>query len=207
MTSKEYFDKVAERWDSIRAEFFSEKVREKIVELAGAKPGMLAADVGAGTGFMTEELVKRGLRVIAIDQSEMMLQQLRRKLGDTAAVDCRLGESESLPVQSNAVDYVFANMYLHHVESPLNAIKEMVRILKPGGKLFITDLDEHCFDFLKTEHHDRWMGFKREDIKNWLLTAGLKNVTVDCLGEDCCTKLCSGEKQARVSIFSASGEK
>jgi ubiquinone/menaquinone biosynthesis C-methylase UbiE len=91
MTSKEYFDKVAERWDSMRAEFFSEKVREKIVELAGAKPGMLAADVGAGTGFMTEELVKRGLRVIAIDQSEMMLQQLRRKLGDTAAVDCRLG--------------------------------------------------------------------------------------------------------------------
>jgi SAM-dependent methyltransferase len=98
-------------------------------------------------------------------------------------------------------------MYLHHVESPLNAIKEMVRILKPGGKLFITDLDEHCFDFLKTEHHDRWMGFKREDIKNWLLTAGLKNVTVDCLGEDCCTKLCSGEKQARVSIFLGSGEK
>jgi ubiquinone/menaquinone biosynthesis C-methylase UbiE len=82
---------------------------------------------------MTEGLVKRGLRVIAIDQSEMMLQQLRRKLGDTVAVDCRLG-SESLPVQSNAVDYVFANMYLHHVESPFNAIKEMVRMLKPEEK-------------------------------------------------------------------------
>lgn len=43
---------------------------------------------------MTERLVKRGLRVIAIDQSEMMLQQLRRKLGDTVAVDCRLGIRE-----------------------------------------------------------------------------------------------------------------
>ncbi len=82
-----------------------------------------------------------------------------------------------------------------------------MRILRPGGKLFITELDEHRFDFLRTEHYDRWMGFKREEIKNWLVMAGLRNVTIDYLGEDCCAKSCSGEKQARVSIFVASGEK
>ena len=47
-----------------------------------------------------------------------------------------------------------ANMYLHHVEEPLSAIKEMIRFLKPGRKLVITDLYEHNLDFLIKEHHD-----------------------------------------------------
>ena len=55
----------------------------------------------------------------------------------------------------------------------------MVRILKPGGELVITDMDEHEFKFLKEEHHDRWMGFKREDVRRWFEEAGLKNVIVD----------------------------
>lgn len=75
-----------------------------------------------------------------------------------------LARQESLPIADEAVDYVFANMYLHHVESPPEAIKEMARILKPEGRLIIADLDVHAFQFLKDEHHDRWMGFKREDI-------------------------------------------
>jgi len=74
-------------------------------------------------------------------------------------------------------------MCLHHVENPLAAIKEMRRILKRGGKLVITDMDEHQFEFLRAEQHDRWLGFKREDVKRWFLEAGLKNVTVNAAGE------------------------
>jgi len=48
-------------------------------------------------------------------------------------------------------------MYLHHVEDPPAAIKEMVRILKPGGKIVITDADEHNYEFLRTEQQDRWL--------------------------------------------------
>jgi SAM-dependent methyltransferase len=113
----------------------------------------------------------------------------------------------NLPISDETVDYVFANMYLHHVESPSKAIKEMVRILKPGGKLIITDLDEHTFEFLKDEHHDRWMGFKREDIRKWFTEAGLKDVIVDSVGENCCAQSRQGDEYARVSIFVASGKK
>ena len=49
------------------------------------------------------------------------------------------------------MDYVFANMYLHHVDLPQVAIEEMARVLKPGGKVIITDMDEHDFDFLRKE--------------------------------------------------------
>jgi ubiquinone/menaquinone biosynthesis C-methylase UbiE len=76
-------------------------------------------------------------------------------------------------------------MYLHHVEDPSKAIKEMARIVDIGGKVVITDLDTHEFEFLKTEQYDRWMGFDSGDIKRWFEEAGLKNVTVDCSGESC----------------------
>ena len=73
--------------------------------------GKLAADIGAGSGFVTEGLLERGLRVIAVDRSEAMLEEMRRKFGEGGAVEYRIGEAESLPLEDGSVDYVFANMY------------------------------------------------------------------------------------------------
>lgn len=207
MTSKDYFDQVAHQWDSMRQTFFSDRVREKAYAVAGAQEGNVAADIGAGTGFITEGLIQRGLRVIAVDQSEAMLATMRERFAGVEGIDYRVGEANTLPIPNQSVAYVFANMYLHHVEEPLQAIQEMVRTLRPGGRLVITDLDEHQFEFLKTEQHDRWMGFKRENVERWFLDAGLKNVTVDCVGEDCCAQSACGTEYASVSIFVACGEK
>lgn len=207
MENKDYFEKVASQWDKLRESFFSKAVREKAFAVAGIEKGKIAADIGAGTGFITEGLIEKGLKVIAVDQSESMLSEMMKKFKGVERVDMRVGEAENLPIEDGAVDYVFANMFLHHVESPLNAVKEMARILKRGGKLVITDLDEHKFEFLRTEHHDRWMGFRREDVQKWLEEAGLKNVKVDCAGENCCSRSSDGSEYANISIFVASGEK
>jgi ubiquinone/menaquinone biosynthesis C-methylase UbiE len=207
LESRQYFDIVAPQWDNLREGFFSEAVRERAFDAAGAVAGKIAADIGAGSGFVTEGLLKRGLRVIAIDRSAAMLEEMRRKFGEGSAVEYRIGEAESLPIAGGSVDYVFANMYLHHVESPSVAISEMARILKPGGRLVITDLDRHDFEFLRTEHCDRWMGFDRPDVARWFAEAGIVDVKIDCVGENCCAASRSGCGQAAVSIFVASGMK
>jgi ubiquinone/menaquinone biosynthesis C-methylase UbiE len=207
MNSKDYFERVADKWDRMRESFFSERVRKVAVEKAGIQPGKLAADIGAGTGFVTEELLRNGLKVIAIDQSESMIEAMKKKFGNHDTVECRVGNFDSLPLDEGTVDYVFANMYLHHVDVPLLAIREMTRILKPGGKLVITDMDEHDYEFLRKEQHDRWMGFKRADVESWFKEACLQNVRVDCVEEDCCADSSQGSKKASVSIFVASGEK
>jgi len=134
MTSTQYFKDVATQWDTMRKGFFSENVRDKAYAVAEVAAGQTAADLGAGTGFMSEGLVRRGVKVIAIVPE--MLEVLSNKIGDTGLVECRIGESESLPMDSNSVNHAFANMYLHHVEKPAVAIKEMYRILKSGGKLW-----------------------------------------------------------------------
>jgi ubiquinone/menaquinone biosynthesis C-methylase UbiE len=207
MSSKDYFNQVASQWDSMRSDFFSETVRESALAVAGVKPGQIAADIGAGTGFISAGLVEKGLAVIAVDQSEKMLAQMRRNFASVDQIEYRVGEAENLPLSDAGVDYAFANMYLHHVEQPPEAIKEMARTLKPGGKLVITDLDEHDFEFLVTEQHDRWMGFKREDVAAWFTAAGLKNVSVNCTGSNCCADSECGSQSANVSVFVAYGEK
>jgi ubiquinone/menaquinone biosynthesis C-methylase UbiE len=207
MSSKVYFDQVATEWDAMRVGFFSESVRETALAVAGVRSGEVAADIGAGSGFVTEALIQRGLRVIAVDQSEAMLAEMSRKFTGRGDVDYRVGEAALLPSADEAVNYVFANMYLHHVEAPPEAIKEMARILKPGGKLVITDLDEHSFEFLRVEQHDRWRGFRRKDVKHWFEGAGLKNVKVDSAGSNCCAESSCGTESATVSIFVASGQK
>ena len=204
MNSKNFFNQVANQWDDMRKSFFSDRVRDIALKKANVQSGKLAADIGAGTGFVSEALLKNNINVIAVDQSESMITALEAKF---KTLDCRVGNAEQIPIENEMVDYVFANMCLHHIETPLRAIKEMTRILKTGGTLVITDLDEHTFNFLRTEHHDRWMGFKREDIESWFNEAGLKNIKIESLEENCCANSKCGCQDDAASIFVATGNK
>ncbi len=55
MSSKAYFDRIAGQWDTMQSEFFPDAVREKAVARATVVPGSLAADLGAGLGFITRD--------------------------------------------------------------------------------------------------------------------------------------------------------
>jgi ubiquinone/menaquinone biosynthesis C-methylase UbiE len=204
MECKSYFNAIAPQWDVMRQGFFSTEVRDRALVCAGVQAGGTALDVGAGSGFMSRGLVARGLQVIAVDQSERMLAELA---ADLPGVDCRVGEAGHLPVDDSAVDFVFANMYLHHVPEPGGAIREMVRVLKPGGMLVITDLDKHDFEFLRREQHDRWLGFRHTQLEDWYRAAGLADVAVRSLHEKCCASSCGCGDPATIPIFIASGRK
>ncbi len=210
MSSKEYFATVAGQWDELRSGFFPEAVRRKALEIAGigaASQGKTAADLGAGTGFVTQALLEAGLTVFAVDQSPAMLAELRAKFAGTGRLIALEGQAEALPLPDASVDYVFANMFLHHVDDPAKAMAEMARVLRPGGRLVVTDLDLHTHRFLLEEHHDRWPGFRRADVSAWLTAAGLERVAVDCCGERCCADSCDGGDRADISIFAASGRR
>jgi ubiquinone/menaquinone biosynthesis C-methylase UbiE len=202
--SREYFDRVAADWDDMREGFFSTVVRERAVTAIGAGAGMLVADVGAGTGFMTGALLEAGCRVIAVDESEAMLAELARKLAKGHRLSCRIGESRELPIASGTLDGVVANMYLHHVPDPAAAIGEIHRVLKPGGRAALTDLVSHSHELLRHEHHDRWLGFDEAAVARWFEQAGFVHVSVESADTTCNTTSGDGERIS-IEIFVAVG--
>ena len=203
--TREYFDTIANEWDTMRRQFFGDGVRRSAIAAAEIQPGMTVIDVGTGTGFLAEEALAQGARVIGVDLSAGMLEQVSARFAGRP-FEARQADGDTLPLGDGEADAVVANMFLHHAEDPPATIAAMSAALKPGGRLVITDADTHTHEWLRTEQHDRWLGFDRLDIARWFEAAGLEAVTVGDTQELCSPTSECGTKAA-ITIFIARGVK
>ncbi len=203
-----YFERVAGQWDDLRTGYFGEGVRDAAIAHAYLRSEMVVADIGTGTGFVAAGLAPLVATVYAVDGSSAMLEVARRNLGDFSNVEVRLADGTALPFEAGSLDAIFANMYLHHCPDPQAAIREMVRVLKPGGRLVLTDLDRHDHGWLRDEMADVWLGFERPATKGWLREAGLVNVIVDDTQQICgSTSAARAAARADISVFVATGSR
>jgi ubiquinone/menaquinone biosynthesis C-methylase UbiE len=205
-TSKAYFAAVAGEWDELRAGFFTEGMRDAAIARAALSPTAVVADIGTGTGFVLQGVAGQVTRAVGFDESADMLAVARQNLAGYPHVELREAEGQQLPAADNSFDAVFANMYLHHAPDPAAAIAEMARILKPGGKLVITDLDSHDQTWMRQAMADRWLGFARDDVRRWYEAAGLTAVEVDCAEGSCDCSAPEGI-DISLSVFVAVGQK
>ncbi len=175
---RNFFDSVGPEWDALRRVFGDEMLRASATaKLVPA--GLRVADIGTGTGVLALELAELGLDVIGIDRSEAMLETARLKWQAMAndglgVVEFRIGDASDLPLESNHFDAAFAHMVLHSLEEPDRAIREMARILKPGGRLILVDFMPHEHEWMKQELGLLWLGFAPETLVEWLEAAGLE---------------------------------
>ncbi|MDZ5255208.1 class I SAM-dependent methyltransferase [Clostridium sp. LIBA-8841] len=183
MNSVNYFNSIAKEWNRIRVEYFKDELREKAINSVDIKNKVIA-DLGAGTGFISLEIAKEANIVFSVDSSKNMLSELYRTAKDNELNNIYPinGEVENLPIFDDSIDLIFMNMALHHVENPDMAIKEMYRILKPGGKVIITDVLEHNGQWAREEMFDIWLGFNYEQLINWFEKAYFKNIHVENTG-------------------------
>jgi ubiquinone/menaquinone biosynthesis C-methylase UbiE len=97
-------------------------------------------------------------------------------------VELRLGEITALPLPSDSIDAAFANMVLHHAEDPEAMLREMARVVRPGGAVIITDEIEHPYAWMREEHADVWLGFGKEQVEGFLQGARLTGYGYESLG-------------------------
>jgi ubiquinone/menaquinone biosynthesis C-methylase UbiE len=156
--AEKYFEEVSGSWDVLRKSFYGDEVRDAVLSAARVQPEDTVLDVGTGTGFLTEGAAKIARKVIAIDFSESMTGEARAKLSGRNVL-FKIGNVEQIPLPDGSVNAVIGNMILHHCPNPNIAIKEMARVLAPGGRLALSDLQQHNYEFLRKEHAYRWLGF------------------------------------------------
>lgn len=176
--SKAYFEVVQAEWEKIRRNYIDDPF-SYLVASSLVRPDAVAADVGTGTGELLLSLAQTAAKVIGVDSSEKMLEACSQRVAQSGLenVELRLGEAEALPLADGECDAAFSSMLLHHLADPAVGVREMARIVKPGGKVVISDLVKHDYDWTREVMADVWLGFTEQQICEWLTAAGLTDVT------------------------------
>jgi ubiquinone/menaquinone biosynthesis C-methylase UbiE/biotin operon repressor len=173
---RRYFDELAGKFGRQYVPGRSWKgIAEALLKLM---PPLVIADLGAGEGTISQLMAQRARKVIAIDNSEKMVEfgaELARKHG-IGNLEYRLGDIEDVPIRSGSVDLAFLSQALHHAPHPEKAIAEAHRILKPGGRIEVLDLNRHHFEEAREMYADLWLGFTELEIEKYLKSAGFRNV-------------------------------
>ena len=142
-------------------------------------PPLVIADLGAGEGTVSQLLARRAKKVIAVDNSEKMVEfgaELARA-HRVKNLEYRLGDLEDLPVKKGEADVAFFSQSLHHAQHPARALAEAFRIVKPGGRVIILDLLKHHFEEARALYADVWLGFSEVDLRRMLTDAGFDNIS------------------------------
>jgi ubiquinone/menaquinone biosynthesis C-methylase UbiE/DNA-binding MarR family transcriptional regulator len=175
--SQEFFASAAGQWDRLREDLFGR--RSYLQALPGLlDPDWVVGDLGCGTGQVAAALAPFVKNVVAVDRSADMLQAARRRLRDHPNVDVRRGELEALPIQDAALDAATLLLVLHHLPEPADALAEAARVLRPGGRLLISDMLPHDRETYRQQMGHVWLGFSEESLVRLLEQAGFDRVRV-----------------------------
>jgi len=174
-----FFGKHAPEWDQIRNQWFGESFHLEAL-LALLDPTWTVADLGTGTGLMLPLLAPHVKQIIAVEPAPAMLKRAKARIGELhlANVDLRQGSLEQLPIDKNSCDIALLTLVLGYTESPLLALRNVHRILKPNGRILITDLQPHNVAIFQEKLNQRHMGFSAETITATLHEAGFDSIRI-----------------------------
>ncbi|MGF1790476.1 malonyl-ACP O-methyltransferase BioC [Photobacterium profundum] len=136
----EAFGRAAKHYDKAAA--FQRIVGHQLLERLPAviQAGTRVLDLGCGTGYFSEQLMQRGYDVLAADLSIEMLVQAKSRCGNS--VTYLEADAENLPIKDNQFDVAFSSLALQWCDDLSVPLKELRRVVKPGGKIMFTTLVE-----------------------------------------------------------------
>jgi len=167
------YDDAGEAWSEGPARVYR-ALAQPVLDIAGDVTGLTALDVGTGSGVLADALVRRGARVVGLDLSLGMVRRAAHVRPPAVVADVR-----ALPVGARTVDLVTASFVLNHLDDAVPAIRELGRVLRPGGRVLATTFEGEAAHPAKpvVDEVARSFGFVAPD---WYLA--VKEQTLPLLG-------------------------
>jgi ubiquinone/menaquinone biosynthesis C-methylase UbiE len=180
----EEYARLAPEYDAKWSFYVEATTRETLARLS-LRPTDRLLDVGCGTGALLHRLSgqHRAAQLAGVDPVPEMLAVARRRLPPEVVL--REGWAERLPFEDDQFDVVLSCNVFHYVRQPAAALREMSRVLSPGGRLVITDW---CDDYLACRINDWYLRLRdaahvktytKRECTNLLQEAGCANATVE----------------------------
>ncbi|MCC5875287.1 MAG: metalloregulator ArsR/SmtB family transcription factor [Candidatus Sumerlaeia bacterium] len=164
-----FFDQLANQWDTLRDVLYGENLG-RVVLRSLLPPDLTVADIGTGTGYVLHLFGNRAGRLIAVDNSEAMLNVAREKARAAGLdnVEFKLADvTTAPPLEPQSADVITIIQVLHHLPDPREALANAAAGLKPGGVLIVSDFLEHQQTWLRDRLHHKWLGFTRTKTSQW----------------------------------------
>jgi N-acetylglutamate synthase-like GNAT family acetyltransferase/precorrin-6B methylase 2 len=155
---------------------------------AGVRPGQTVLDIGSGAGidcFIAARKVGPTGRVIGLDMTPEMVARGREnaRAGGYGNVEFRLGDAEKMPVEDGSVDWVISNCVINLSPDKPAVFREIARILRPGGRISISDIVAEELPEPLRGNRDAWTrclagAISESEYRHGLAAAGLGAVRV-----------------------------
>jgi len=147
-------------------------------------------DLGCGIGRLTLKLGKFGKDVIGVDNSAERVKTANNYLALTQTAeypDTRSplkvrfikAKMEQTKLPPESCELILISQALHHVADPPAVLREAHRLLIPRGKILLLDLAPHQEDWMRKKFGDFWLGFSPEDLKEWLIKCGFRDILIN----------------------------
>jgi ArsR family transcriptional regulator len=181
--------------DRVAREFFAQaSTREPVPEQVDATAAYVAAlarllphrhlavDAGTGDGGLLDVLAPAFERVIAVDRSEAQLERARARVAargydNVTLLKSELGAAELHEHVGEGADVVFASRLLHHAPRPVDLVRQLVRLARPGASILVIDYARHDDESMRDEA-DLWLGFEPSELRRFAREAGLEDAEV-----------------------------
>lgn len=127
-----------------QVELFWDKEFKHYIEF-GLDDGMKVVELGSGPGFVSEKILEKfpNSKITAVEIEPFLIDYARKYLSEKGVNNCTIinGSIMDTGFQENSFDYAITRLVLEHLPDPVNAVREVLRILKPGGKAVFIDND------------------------------------------------------------------